>query len=201
MRGWGNTRQRYGVVAIALHWLMAILLVALVAMGLYMVSLPDTGFDNRKIVLILYHKQLGMLALALALSRLAWRVGHALPALVKTLPEWQKTTARLVHLCLYGLMFALPVSGWLMSSAAGFTVSFLTWFDLPDFIAHNDRLFRAFIDIHRWLAYGLIALALVHAGAALVHHFFAKDETLTKMLPAMRSLLSGRRVGTRAPQR
>ena len=74
-----NTEQRYGAVARALHWLMAAVLVALLATGLYMVSLPDVGFDTRKIVLILYHKQLGLLALMLAALRLAWRVGSALP--------------------------------------------------------------------------------------------------------------------------
>src|SRR6185369_16783041 len=119
--------------------------------GLYMVSLPDVGFDTRKIVLILSHKQLGMFALALALLRLAWRVGHALPALVETLPEWQKVAARLVHLCLYALMFVLPVTGWLMSSAAGFPVSFLGLSDLPDLIPKDDYLFQAFVQAHKWL--------------------------------------------------
>jgi len=161
---------------------MAILLITLVVIGLYMASLPDVGFDTRKIVLILYHKQLGMFALALALLRLGWRVGHALPALVDTLPEWQKVAARLVHLCLYALMFALPVTGWLMSSAAGFSVSVLSLFDLPDLVPKDDRLYEVFAQAHKWLAYSLITLTLVHAGAALTHHFMDRDETLKKML-------------------
>jgi len=175
--------SRYGATAIALHWLMAIVLIALLVLGLYMVSLPDVGFDTRKIFLILYHKQLGILALTLAVLRLAWRFGHALPALVETLPEWQKVIARFVHLCLYGLMFALPVTGWLMSSAAGFPVSFLGLFELPDLVSQNEYLFRAFVQAHRWSSYALIGLTLVHAGAALRHHFLCKDETLRKMLP------------------
>jgi cytochrome b561 len=174
--------QRYGAMAVALHWLMAIALTALVVLGLYMVSLPDAGFDTRKVFLILSHKQLGMFELALALLRLVWRVGHALPALVETLPEWQKVAARLVHLCLYALMFVLPVTGWLMSSAAGFPMSFLGLFDLPDLVPHNDYLFQAFVQAHKWSGYALIALTAVHAGAALMHHFVFKDETLRKML-------------------
>ena len=174
--------RQYGLVAIALHWTMAIVLTGLVVFGLYMVSLPDVGFDTRKIVLILYHKQLGMVALALALLRLGWRVGHALPALVETLPEWQKVIARLVHLCLYALMFALPVTGWLMSSAAGFSVSILGLFELPDLVAQDDLLFRAFVQVHKWLAYGLMVLTAAHAGAALTHHYVNKDDTLKKML-------------------
>jgi cytochrome b561 len=162
---------------------MAIVLAALVVLGLYMVSLSDVGFDTRKIVLILYHKQLGMFALALVLLRLGWRVGHALPALVETLPDWQQVIARAVHLCLYALMLALPVTGWLMSSAAGFPVSFLGWFDLPDLVSQSDYLFRGFAGVHKWSSYALIALTVMHAGAALAHHFMFKDDTLKKMLP------------------
>ncbi|HMA08884.1 MAG TPA: cytochrome b [Ramlibacter sp.] len=182
--GWlRNTSERFGAPAIALHWAMALLLVGLVASGLVMSRMPDVGFDTRKIVLILYHKQAGVLALALALFRLAWRVGNALPALVATLPRWQQVTARLVHLCFYALMFVLPVTGWLMSSAGGFPVSFLGLFELPDLIAPSDYRFRGLIEIHQWLGYALLALTGVHAGAALRHHFLLGDATLRKMLP------------------
>jgi len=178
-----NSGRRYGLVAIALHWLMALLLVALVVLGLYMVSLPDVGFDTRKIKLILVYKQLGVAALMLVALRLAWRIGNVLPALVASLPDWQKISARFVHLSFYALMLALPISGWLMSSAAAIPVSFFGWFDLPDLIEHNERLFRAFIVVHRWLAYAFVACLLVHVGAALTHHLVFKDETLRKMLP------------------
>lgn len=182
-----NTTRRYGAVAIALHWLMAALLVALVAVGLYMVSLPDAGFDQKKIRLILFHKELGVLALTLVAARLGWHIGNPLPALVENIPDWQKVAARFVHLCFYGLMFALPITGWLMSSAAGIPVSFFGLFDLPDFIPRNDQLFRAFIEVHKWLGYALIGCLLVHAGAALGHHFIFKDDTLRKMLPGVGS--------------
>src|SRR5689334_12551308 len=122
MAAMDNTSKRYGAVAMALHWTMALLLIGLVVLGLYMTSLPDVGFDKRKILLILYHKQLGMLALALAALRFAWRFGSILPALTKEIPEWQQVAARFVHLCFYALMFALPLSGWLMSSASGIPV-------------------------------------------------------------------------------
>jgi len=182
-----NTEQRYGAVAIALHWLMAAALLALLTMGLYMVRLPDVGFDTRKIVLIIYHKEFGLLVFALATVRLIWRVGNALPALVRTLPEWQKVAARFVHLCFYGLMFALPVTGLLMSSAAGIPVSLFGLFDLPDLMPYSDHWFRALIEIHKWLAYSLIACIVIHAGAALRHHFVFKDETLKKMWPPART--------------
>ncbi len=177
-----NTTQRYGIVAIMLHWVMAALLIGLVALGLYMVSLPDAGFDREKIPLILLHKEYGIATLALASFRLAWRVGNALPALVAHLPDWQKVAARFVHLCFYGLMFALPATGWLMSSAAAIPVYFFGVM-LPDFIPPDDHVFHALIALHTWLSYALIGCFLIHAGAALRHHFMLKDETLKKMLP------------------
>jgi cytochrome b561 len=178
-----NTSLRYGAVAMALHWLMAGLLIFLIVLGLYMVSLPDAGFTTRKIVLILYHKENGIYALALVTLRLAWRINNVLPKLVDTIPDWQKVTARFVHLVLYGLMFALPITGWLMSSAAGIPVYLLGTYVLPDLVAANDHMFHVYIAIHKWLSYALIACVLLHAGAALRHHLLLRDETLKKMLP------------------
>ena len=178
-----NTEEGYGAAAITLHWIMAVLLIALIAMGVYMVRLPDVGFDTLKIRLILYHKTLGMLTLALAALRLAWRVSNVLPRLVETLPDWQKVLARFVHLSFYALMFALPITGWLMSSAGGFRISLLDLLYLPAFIGRDDYLFQVFVAVHKWLGYTLVALITVHACAALRHHFLVKDDTLRKMLP------------------
>lgn len=177
-----NTRQRYGTVTIAMHWLMAMLLIALIALGLYMTSLPDVGFDKSKVGLYALHKEYGILALALALLRLAWRVGNILPTMVGELPEWQKVFARFVHLCFYALMLALPVSGWLMSSAAEIPVYFFG-IPLPDFIGPNEYRFQVLIEIHKWLGYVLIGFTVIHAGAALRHHFIFRDDTLKKILP------------------
>jgi len=177
-----NTAERYGLVSIALHWTMVLLLCGLLAMGLYMVELPDAGFDKRKVELILYHKELGLAAFAAAAIRLAWRAVNPLPALVGTLPYWQKVMARLVHLFFYSLMLALPISGLLMSSAAAIPVSAFGMFDLPDLVAPNEALFRRMILVHRWLGYSLVVLLGLHSGAALMHHFLMRDDTLKKML-------------------
>jgi cytochrome b561 len=177
-----NTEQNYGAAAIALHWLMAILIVTLVAMGIYMVRLPDVGFNLKKITLILAHKEIGVLVLVLAAMRLTWRQFNPLPRLVDTVPEWQKVTAILVHLCFYALMIALPVTGWVMSSAAGIPVSFLGLFMLPDLVPHDDSLFGRLGQLHNWLGYTMAGFIALHAGAALRHHFLLRDETLQKML-------------------
>lgn len=178
-----NTPQRFGTVAIALHWGMALLIVLLVILGLTMDSLPDAGFDRRKITLILVHKALGMVALAAVLLRLLWRLANALPALVGGPPRWQQVAAHLAHLLLYALMFALPLSGWLMSSAGGYPVTFFGLFTLPDLVPVNEWLFRRLLDLHHWLAYALLALLAVHAVAALHHHVVLRDDTLRRMLP------------------
>jgi cytochrome b561 len=177
-----NTDQHYGAAAITLHWLMATLIVALVAIGVYMARLPDIGFDIKKITLILVHKEIGVLVLALAGARLTWRLFNPLPGLVNTLPEWQKVPAFLVHFCFYALMIALPVTGWVMSSAAGIPVSFLGLFTLPDFVPHDDILFGWLGPLHNWLGYTMAGFICLHAGAALWHHFLLRDETLQKML-------------------
>ena len=179
----GNTEERFGAVAILLHWSMAFLIIGLAALGLYMVALPDVGFNTKKIMLILFHKEFGLLVLVLLAMRLAWRLTHVLPQLGAHLPDWQKIVARFVHLCFYALMFALPMTGWLMSSAAGIPVSFFGLFTLPDILPHDDYLFQQLIDVHKWFGYVLILFICVHVGAALMHHFVLKDDTLRRMLP------------------
>lgn len=178
-----NTTERYGALAILLHWAMAALLLLLLAMGVYMVRLPDVGFDTQKITLILVHKALGLLALLAVGLRLAWRVLNPLPRLADGLPAWQQVAARFVHLWFYALMFALPLSGWLMNSAGGYPLPFFGLFDLPDIARRDEYLFHVWIAVHRWLAYALALLLVVHAGAALRHHWQLRDDTLRRMLP------------------
>jgi cytochrome b561 len=178
-----NTEAAYGGVAVLLHWGMAALLIGLLALGFYMVRLPEVGFDQEKILLIILHKALGMVALAVAILRLAWRLAGALPALAPGLPHWQQVAARFAHLAFYALVFALPITGWYMSSWGGYPVSIFGWFDLPDVAGLDPYLFRISIDVHRWLGYALLALLAVHTGAALHHHWVRRDDTLRRMLP------------------
>lgn len=180
MKAWINTKLSYGSVAVLLHWVMAVLLGVLIAMGLYMVGLPEVGFDREKITLILTHKGLGLVALGAVLVRMAWRIGNALPALTDGLPAWQQLSARVVHLLFYALMLALPLSGWLMSSAGGYPISFFG-LELPDLVPVHQMHFRMWVIVHRWLGYALLALIAVHAGAALHHGFVRRDDTLRKM--------------------
>ncbi len=178
----GNTETSYGGLAIAFHWLMAALIIGLVGLGVYMVALPDAGFEMRKVTLILVHKEMGVAAFVLVALRLAWRQVNPLPPLEATTPEWQRVAAVVMHLCLYSLMIAQPVLGWLMSSASGIPVDFLGLFPLPDLLQHNEDRFAELRRLHDWLGYATGLLIVGHASAALWHHFVVRDATLRKML-------------------
>ena len=174
-----NSKNHYGLIAICLHWLMAILMVGLLALGLYMIRIPISFW---KLKLFGWHKELGMLALVLLLFRLAWRLGNIIPSLPDTIPRWQKVAARMAHWAFYGFMVALPLSGWLITSASGLPVSFFGWFVFPDLVSANDNLRLLFTGVHEWLSYALIATLCLHIGAALKHHFINKDDILKRIL-------------------
>ncbi len=171
-----NSETQFGVVAIFFHWLMAVLLIAMLALGLYMVRLP---VSIEKLKLYGWHKEYGMVVLVLAVLRSIWRVSNLVPELA--LPWWEVIAARAVHYAFYGFMFALPITGWLITSASGLPVSFFGLFVVPDIISSHPDLIHLFKKIHKWLGYGLIAAIVLHVGAALKHHFIDKDDILRRM--------------------
>jgi cytochrome b561 len=175
-----NTNNRYGLITIMLHWIMAVLIIGLLAEGLYMVRIP---VSLQKLKLFGWHKEYGMLVLILVCFRIGWRLANIVPALPDTIPQWQKFAARSAHWAFYGFMFAMPITGWLLTSASGLPVSFFGWITFPDMVAPNADLRIWFTVIHEWLGYGLIATICLHIGAALKHHFINKDNVLTGMLP------------------
>jgi cytochrome b561 len=175
-----NTVTRYGAVIIVLHWFMALLIIGMLGVGLYMVGVP---VGLLKLKLYGWHKEFGILVLMLVTFRIGWRLTNVTPALPLDMPWIQKFLAHSVHLALYLLMFAMPITGWLMTSAAGLPPSFFGLFVLPPLVAPNQDLFKLFVWVHTWLAYGFIGLICAHAGAALQHHFIEKDNILRRILP------------------
>jgi cytochrome b561 len=172
-----NSSDRFGIVAILLHWIMAGLIIALLCTGLYMVGLP---ISLEKLKFYGWHKEYGMLALILVVARTIWRIENITPSLA--LPWWEKIAARTVHFAFYFFMFAMPITGWLITSAAGLPVSFFGLFVLPNLIAPNPDLMIVFEQIHQWLGYALIAMIFLHFSAAMKHHFINKDDILKRML-------------------
>ncbi|NNC54802.1 MAG: cytochrome b [Pseudomonadales bacterium] len=175
-----NRNDRYGLVAQGLHWLILVLIVVQYQMGSIAEDLP-LGFD--KLVLMSRHKSLGVTILGLAVLRLAWRFISKPPPPPPELNRVLRALGRFTHWALYGLLFALPLSGWLASSFANSPVSWWGWVTLPDMVAPSETRFEFVAEIHEALTRILIIIVGLHAMAALVHHFVFKDTVLRRMLP------------------
>ena len=171
---------RYGRAAIALHWVTVALVLANLTLGVSMVPLP---LSPRKLQWYAWHKWIGITVFIVTCVRIAWRAGHRPPPLVP-MPDWQRRAADRSHIVLYLLLTVIPLSGWLYSSSTGVQVVYLGLFPLPDLVPKD----RTLATVLKWTHYGLnstlVALVLVHAGAALKHHFADRDSTLARMLPA-----------------
>lgn len=174
------TRYRYTGTARALHWLAALLIFTGFGLGLFMTGLE---FSPDKFRYYAWHKWLGITVFLLAAARLAWRAGHPAPPLPEAMPAWQRRTARAVHVLLYALMLAIPLSGWIYSSATGVSVAYLGLVDLPNLVAKDRELARALLVVHQSLNYLLAAVVTVHVAAAFWHHFVDRDDILARMLP------------------
>jgi cytochrome b561/polyisoprenoid-binding protein YceI len=174
-----TTPGRYRSPAMALHWLIAILIFGGYGLGLFMHDLPASA---EKLVYYSWHKWAGVTVFILALLRAAWRMTHPAPPLV-TGARWEHWAAHAAHLALYLLMLTIPLSGWLHSSALGYQTVYLGKFPIPDLIGKSKALAEFFGDAHEYLNYALLTVLLLHAAAALQHHWLRRDDVLRRMLP------------------
>lgn len=173
-------KNHYTATAKALHWLMALMLFAMLALGFYMQGLP---LSPEKLQLYSWHKWAGVTIFLLVLFRLAWRFTHRPPALPANMPKLMQLAAHAGHLALYGLMLAIPLSGWLMSSAKGFQTVWFGILPLPDLLTKDKALGDLLQTVHVSLNLLLLVVVVGHVGAALKHHFIDRDDILTRMLP------------------
>jgi cytochrome b561 len=167
----------YTRTAVAFHWLTSLLIAAGFTLG---ATMTDLAISPRKVRLFAYHKWIGITVLGLVAIRLIWRLTHRPPA-DEPMPGWQRLTAHATHWLLYALMIATPICGWVYSSAAGFPVVYLRLWRLPDLVSKNEALAKVLVDVHGFLAWTLLWVVVLHAAAALKHHFFDRDRTLTRM--------------------
>lgn len=170
----------YTRTAIALHWLAAALIFAVFPLGLYM---SDLALSPLKLKLFSYHKWLGVTVFLLAAARVAWRVNHLPPPLPDSMARWQQVAAHGLHLVLYVLLFAIPLCGWLMSSAKGFQTVYLGLLPLPDLVGKDKALAAVLQDAHTWLSYFMAALVAGHIAISLKHQYVDRDGVLARMLP------------------
>ena len=175
-----NSPSRYGVVSIVLHWGVALAVFGLFGLGLWMVGLDYYSAWYRTAPH--WHKGLGVLLFAVLLARLAWRLGGTPPEPVEGSSVATRRLAALAHGGLYLLLLAVPLSGYLISTANGRPVEVFGWFSVPAVLSGlPDQADLAGLA-HRYLAWGLVLLAGLHAAAALKHHVIDRDPTLVRML-------------------
>ena len=176
-----NTAEHYGIVAQAFHWLIAALVAVQFVLGVKAHSLP---LSLERLILLARHKSLGLTLFALVILRLAWRIYSPPPSQPSQAPL--RAAARLSHGLLYALLLAMPIAGWLLSSASNLTVSWFGLFSLPDLVAPDRRLAHWMLLTHQTMAWLLLAVVVIHIGATFRHHFILKDSVLTRMLPLAR---------------
>lgn len=175
-----NPNERWGAVSQSFHWLIVLLLIAQGTVGLLM---GDMARGPDKIAVYAFHKSVGITILALAVARLLWRLYAGRPAAVPGTPPWQERMASLMHGLLYALLFAVPISGWVLNSASGFPLQWFGLFNLPSIAGRDHDLHELAESMHEWLFWALVVLAAAHATAAVYHHLFQRDATLARMLP------------------
>lgn len=175
-----TTHHHWGSLAMVLHWGMAVLILGLILLGWVaeMWHLSPT-----KLKLFFWHKSLGILVLALALIRIGWRLIDRAPAPPPGSSRLEQWLARVVHGALYLLMLAMPLSGWVIHSAANFPLKVFGFFPLPAIVAPDKAVQQIAQAVHLGLFWLLAALLLVHVGAAWFHHQVRHDGVLRRMLP------------------
>jgi cytochrome b561 len=179
-----SSPTRYGAVAQGFHWIIAGLVITQFVLANMAGDLP---IGMHKLALLARHKSVGMTILMLAILRLLWRLKNPPPTLPTGMSPLERLLARATHIAFYVLLFAMPISGWLMSSAKSYSVSWFGLFTWPNLIAKSDGAFDAMRSTHRLLSSVLFVTAVLHVLAALKHHFWNKDNVLLRMLPFTQS--------------
>lgn len=173
--------RRYSITAIVLHWLIAVAIIGTFTLGLVMTDIQ--GISMAKLKYMSWHKWAGVTILGLAALRLLWRLFNRPPAYATTLPAWQHGAAHGLHGLLYLLMFAVPLSGYFFSLAAGFPVVYFGKIALPVLIAPDPALRDTLRALHYWLNMLLAGLVALHVLAALKHWLVDRDGVMQRMLP------------------
>ena len=170
---------RYTGPAIALHWLLALMIVGSFGVGLYMSDLP---VSPSRLKLFSYHKWAGVTILALSILRLLWRLTHRPPAHLP-MPAWKVRVVQITHGLLYALFFAVPLAGWAYSSAAGFPVVWFGVLPLPDFVPVDKELAETLKALHGNLAWGLAIGVGLHLAGFAKHQWIDRDGLINRMRP------------------
>ncbi len=181
---WRNSRYSYGTIAKTLHWAIVLLIILQYVLAETADELPN-GVE--KLALLSRHKSFGMLILGLVIVRILWKLANRGRPAPVPMPAPQRIAAAAGHGLLYLLLLAQPISGWMMSASANYPVTFFGLFQFPAIIAPDQELHETLEEVHEVLFYSLAIIAILHALAALYHHFWMKDDALRRMLPFARA--------------
>ena len=174
-----NTTRSWGSLSKAFHWLIVLLIIN----QWWIASRADELKGLAKLEALAWHKSFGLTILMLAVLRLVWRLVNPTPDLTVETRRWERVLARISHVLLYALIFAMPLTGWMMSSAKNYPVSWFKLFQFPDLVAPAEQTFHQMQDLHHLLFKVLVGVALLHAAGALKHHFIDRNDVLKRMLP------------------
>ena len=174
-----NTTRSWGSLSKAFHWLIVLLIIN----QWWIAERADDLKGLAKLEALGTHKSFGMTILMLAVLRLLWRLVNPTPELTSETKPWERALARISHVSLYVLIFAMPLTGWMMSSAKNYPVSWFKMFQFPDLVAPAEQTFHQMLDLHHLLFKVLVGVALLHVAGALKHHFIDRNDVLKRMLP------------------
>ena len=170
-----NTTRSWGSLSKALHWIIVVLIINQWIIAERAAQLPPKSLAVLKA--LWWHKSFGITILVLAVIRLAWRWMNPVPDLTAETRPWERVLAKISHVLLYALIFAMPLSGWAMSSAHNYSVSWFKLFQFPDLVAPAEETFHQMHDLHHLL------FDVQRGDGALKHHFIDKNDVLKRMLP------------------
>lgn len=176
----GNNEQNWGVLSIFLHWLVALTVFGLFALGIWMTGLDYYHAWYQQAPLI--HKSIGVILVGVLLFRLAWRLVNTNPAALSSHAPWEKKLSHIVHLLLYLMLFSIVVSGYFISTSDGRPIEVFSWFEVPAYPIGIEQQEDIAGAVHWYLALTLMALVALHSVGALKHHIIDRDETLKRML-------------------
>ncbi len=178
----GSSATRYPAVTRTLHWLVGLIVIATIPIGVIM---QQQGIArSTQDLLFILHKNGGVLILLLVMLRIGWRVATPAPALPLSVPDWQASVAKLVQWTLYALLLIMAVSGYIRVRAGGFPIEALDAMGISTFVPRSDALAETAKSIHATARYPLVALILLHIGAAL-KHLVARDGVFGHIWPPL----------------
>ncbi|MEX2476524.1 cytochrome b [Marinobacter sp.] len=175
-----NSPSRFGAISIVVHWLVAFVVFGLFGLGYYMVGL--SYYDEWYRLGPDIHRSLGILLFMVVIFRVLWRLFNPVPRPLPSHQRWEVAVAHVAHAALYVLLFVAMVSGYLISTADGSSISVFNWFDVPSVTGRIKGMEDIAGEVHYWATWAIVILAGVHALAAIKHHILDKDDTLRRML-------------------